>query len=307
MKEKVKTFFSVCVLIAAVPYIVTLLFQGSETSPTEKSIEKIKRENGAEQTVENQMEIEEYVKGVTAKQISMESQMETLKAQTVIARTMVVKAKEAGEELPQSMDTEELMELWGQKGFEQKYQVLEEAAAATKGEILVWQESPAEAAYHAVSAGKTRNGQSALGREDIPFLEAVESQQDISSPDYLRVVFLEKTELAEKLQKADNALALNPDEIPESIQIAARDDSGYVTQVQIGAVSLSGEVFRQYLELNSACFYIKEVEGQVRILTKGLGHGLGLSQYGANEMAKEGKDYKEILNYYYQGLQLTTY
>ena len=60
----------------------------------------------------------------------------------------------------------------------------------------------------------------------------------------------------------------------------------------------------QYLELNSDCFYIKEVEGSIRILTKGMGHGLGLSQYGANEMAKKGKDYKEILNYYYQGLEI---
>ena len=118
---------------------------------------------------------------------------------------------------------------------------------------------------------------------------------------------MEKTELAEKLQKADNSLVLNPDEIPGNIQIIARDDSGYVTQVQIGTVTLSGEQFRQYLDLNSACFYIKEVEGQVRILTKGLGHGLGLSQYGANEMAKKGKDYKEILNYYYKGVELKTY
>lgn len=307
MKEKIKTFFSVCVLVVAVPYIVTLLFQGSETSSTEKSIEKIKKENTQGQTVESEIDVEEYVKGVVAKQISLESEMETLKAQTVIARTMIVKAQEEGKALPESMETEELLELLGQKGFEEKYGALEEAAASTRGEILMWQEKPAEPAYHAVSAGMTRSGQIALGREDVPYMEAVESQKDMLSPNYLKVVFWEKTQVAQKLQTADPALVLNPEEIPGNIQITGRDDSGYVTQVQIGEVTLSGEQFRQYLGLNSACFYIKEVEGQVRILTKGLGHGLGLSQYGANEMAKEGKDYKEILNYYYQGLELKTY
>lgn len=307
MKEKIKTFFSVCILVVAVPYIVTLLFQGNETSQAESSIEKLQEENAAGQTKENKVDVEEYVKGVVARQIPLESEMEALKAQMVIARTMIVKAQEEGKELPKSMDTEEMLQLWGQKGFEEKYNNLEEAEAATKGQILMWQEKPAETDYHAVSAGKTRNGQEALGREDVSYLQAVDSQKDILSPDYLKVIFMEKTKLAEKLQKADSTLAVNPDEIPGNIQITGRDEGGYVTQVQIGETVLSGENFRNYLELNSACFYIKEVEGQVRILTKGLGHGLGLSQYGANEMAKEGKDYKEILNYYYQGLELKTY
>lgn len=307
MKEKIKTFFSVCVLVVAIPYIITLLFQGDKTSLTEKNMKKIEQGDMSVQTQKSEIDVEEYVKGVVAKQISLESEMEALKAQTVIARTMVVKAQKEGKELPESMDTQELLELWGKNGFEEKYSLLEEAVAATKGEILIWQKNPAETAYHAVSAGRTRSGQATLGREDVPYLEAVESQEDISSPNYLKVIFMEKTELAEKLQKADAALVLNQDEIPGNIQITERDDSGYVTQVQIGTITLSGEQFRQYLELNSACFYIKEVEGKVRILTKGLGHGLGLSQYGANEMAKEGKDYKKILNYYYKGLELKTY
>lgn len=300
MKEKIKTFFSVCVLIFAVPYIVTLLFQGGETSPAEKNVEKIKRENQEGQQKGSEIEIEEYVKGVVAKQVLLESERETLKVQAVIARTMVVKAQEEGTELPKSMETEELIKLWGQKGFEEKYGALEEAVAATRGEILVWAGKPAEAAYHAVSAGKTKNGKGAIEGQETPYLQSVNSESDISSPDYLKVIFMEKAEAAEKLQQEEK-------EIPGNIQIVERDDSGYVIQVQIGGKRLSGEEFRQCMGLNSACFYIKEVEGQVRILTKGLGHGLGLSQYGANEMAKQGKDYKEILNYYYQGLELKTY
>lgn len=292
MKEKIKTFFSVCVLIFAIPYVVTLIFQGNETSPVEKSIKKIKEGD-------TEIVLEEYVKGVVAKQISLESEPEALKAQTVIARTMIVKAREEGKMLPQSMKAEELLELWGQKGFEKKYRLLEEAAAATQGEILVWQEKPIEAAYHAVSAGRTRS------EPAFPYLNEAESGADISSPDYLKVIFLEKTEVAEKLKKG--GVTIDKEEVPGNIQVPERSDTGYAIKVQIGETALSGEEFRRCMELNSSCFYIKEVEGQVRILTKGLGHGLGLSQYGANEMAKEGKSYKEILNSYYQGAELKKY
>lgn len=307
MKEKIKTFLFMCVLVVAIPYIATLLFQGEETSLNQKDIEKMELNNTSAGAKAKDIDVEEYVKGVVAKQISLESESETLKAQTVIARTMIVKAQTEQKELPESMETQELAKLFENKGFKEKYYLLEQAVAATKGEILTWQEKPAEVAYHAVSAGKTREGQTALGREDVPYLKSVESMKDISSPDYLKVIFMEKEELAQKLQTADNTLQINAEELPENIQIAGRDDSGYVTQVQIGAMTLTGEQLRQYLELNSACFYIKEVEGQLRILTKGLGHGLGMSQYGANEMSKQGKSYKEILAYYYQDLALKIY
>ena len=83
-----------------------------------------------------------------------------------------------------------------------------------------------------------------------------------------------------------------------------REESGYVKTIQVGNSSVSGEEFRKVFSLNSACFYIREIDGRVRIVTKGLGHGYGLSIYGANEMAKEGKTYQEILSYYYSGIEI---
>ena len=95
-----------------------------------------------------------------------------------------------------------------------------------------------------------------------------------------------------------------PENILESVVVETRDSSGYATQVKIGEKTVAGEEFRGYLGLNSACFSLKEVENKVRIVTKGLGHGLGLSQYGANELAKEGKNYKEILKHYYKDISI---
>lgn len=306
LREKVKTFFAICVLIITIPYIVTLLFQGIETSP---SPEKVK--SNVEETLPftvktdgQELDVEEYLAGIVAQEIPLDGQPEAIKAQAVIARTELVRALDTEEQkLPESMSREEMLNLWGQDGFEKNYQVLEEALETTKGEILTWEDKPIWAAFHAVSAGKTRSAQEALA-VDQPCLSSVESMVDIPSPDYLKVIFMEKSEFAEKLNQAYPNANLKEEGIVEQITVGKRDSGDYALEVQIGQESVSGEDFRNCLGLNSACFFIKEVEGEVRIVTKGLGHGLGLSQYGASEMAKEGADYREILQYYYQNAEI---
>ena len=115
---------------------------------------------------------------------------------------------------------------------------------------------------------------------------------------------MEKEEFLEKLREICPELKAGKENILESVEIQSRDSADYAVKVKVGEKEITGEEFRNSLGLNSACFYIKEVENKVRIVTKGLGHGLGLSQYGANELAKEGKNYKEILQYYYKEIQI---
>jgi len=93
--------------------------------------------------------------------------------------------------------------------------------------------------------------------------------------------------------------------LPDSLTIEARDSAGYVTRVRCGSVVLNGEAVRDALGLSSSCFYFSQSDGKIRITCKGEGHGLGLSQYGANELAKEGKNYREILKYYYQDVKIS--
>ncbi len=307
MKEKIKTFFAICVLVLTVPYIVTLLFQGDKTSLESGKVQEILGEDSFEdlQAEGKDMNVEEYLAGVLAKEIPLDYHIETIKAQAVIARTALTVALESEDvNLPESMSREEMLELWGREGFEENYRVIEEAVTATKGEILIYKEEPIQAAFHAVSAGKTRNAKEALQKEEEPYLDSVESELDIPCSDYLKVVFLEKNEYIEKIKKACPELEAAEDNIMELVTVLKRDSSDYVTEIKIGEKVVTGEEFRGYLNLNSACFYLKEVEGKVRIVTKGLGHGLGLSQYGANELAKEGKDYKEILQYYYKDIEI---
>lgn len=285
----------------AAPYIITLLFQGNETSTETEKTEAIIAEKllPQEKTDGQEMDEEEYLAGIVAEEISLEYQPEAVKAQTVAARTALKRALMNDTELPQSMSREEMLSLWGQDGFEKNYQVLEEALAATEGEIMTWENEPIYAAYHAVSAGKTRDGKEALGAE-LPYLSSVDSSMDIPSHDYLKVVFMGKKELADKLNQACPKAGLIEESLAEQIIVTKRDASEYVLEVAVGEETMAGEDFRDCLDLNSACFSIKEVEGKMRIVTKGMGHGVGMSQYGANEMAKAGSDYKEILKYYYK-------
>lgn len=310
MKEKIKTFFAVCILILTVPYIVTLLFQGNKTSPDHEEMQNFSGEKVSEtlQTKDAEINVEDYLVGVMAKEISPDYHVEAIKAQAVIARTALMAATEEEENpLPEAMTREEMMKLWGRENFEKNYSILEEAAGDTKGEILIYQEKPAHGAFHAVSAGKTRSAKDALQTKEEPYLASVDSKMDIPSADYLKVIFMEKKEWMEKLREICPELEVSEEKILESLEIQKRDKADYVVKMKVGETEMTGEEFRNHLGLNSACFYLKEVENKVRIVTKGLGHGLGLSQYGANELAKEGKNYKEILLYYYKEIEIKNF
>ncbi len=307
LKEKIKTFFAICILILTVPYVVTLLFQGNKTSVGRQALKSMLEEgsDSGRQAGKDGLDMEEYLTGILAKEIPLDYQMETIKAQAVIGRTSLAAALETEEKnLPASMSREEMLELWGQDGFEENYRILEEAVRATQGEILSYSGKPIQAEFHAVSAGRTRSAKEAFQREDEPYLDGVDSGMDIPSPDFLKVVFLDKEEFGKKLAEVCPSFHADTKGILDSVTVEERDSSGYVVRMKAGEEELSGEVFRSCFGLNSSCFYLKEVEGQVRIVTKGLGHGLGLSQYGANELAKEGKSYQEILKYYYQEISI---
>lgn len=269
MKEKIKSFFAVCVLVLAVPYIITLLFQGDKTSIEGGSITGTQEESQDDsaglfqsgysailqgtKAEEADMDIEGYLVGIVAKEIPLDYQFETIKAQAVIARTSLTAALESGgDELPESLSTEEMMELWGQNGFEENYRILETAVKETQGEILTYEEKPIKAAFHAVSAGKTRNAEE-------PYLSCVESDMDIPSPDYLNVSFMEKSDFVEELKVSCPEAEVTEENVMEVITVGERDDAGYALQVNIGEKVVTGEEFRGFLNLNSACFYIKEL------------------------------------------------
>lgn len=311
MKEKVKTFLSVCLLLGALPYIVTVLFQGksSEDKISIPFVNEIESEGDNTKntvpTAATEIDIESYLAGVVAKEISLTYEMEALKAQAVAARTNLLIALENEEELPPSLSQEELLSMWGHDGFSRNYQRITEAVTKTKGIVITYEGEKIYAAYHAVSAGHTRMAKDSFGYEQMPWLNGVKSAADIQSEDFLKVVFFEPEKIREKLVEAFPEAEIPESDLLDYLKIVKRDSQEYVLEVKLGEETITGEEFRELLGLNSACFYLADVEGDIRIVTKGLGHGLGMSQFGANEMAKKKKDFKEILNYYYKNIQIS--
>ncbi|OYP54634.1 hypothetical protein CG709_01645 [Lachnotalea glycerini] len=185
---------------------------------------------------------------------------------------------------------------WGYDKFYEHYNRLQELVMDTKGIIIEYEGEPIEAAFHAVSVGSTRDGERALESDKYPYLKSVKSEEDIESEEYLTSV----TVSFEQMSKLFNQ---NVTVLPE---ILSCDELGYVEKVKINDQIINGEKFRKTLSLSSACIQMKLNSDEINITVKGKGHGLGLSQYGANIMAKKGKSYKDILNYYYQNISIVS-
>lgn len=279
MREKIKLLGAVILLMILIPYLVTFFFYQDGTRLLQKNEDVIKQE--------------ERVLLLLSEEISGAAELEAVKAQAVIARTALYGN-------PQREVTGNADNL--QANLERLQFCVEE----TSGEILTYQGDPIDSAYHRVSGKRTRNASEVAGQEDKSYLQSVDSSMDIQAEEYLTVQYVEKEQLAAAVERllGQTVQMGYPEEILADLLIEERDSAGYVTRVRYKTAILNGEALRDALELPSAVFYFSELEGKVRILTKGLGHGLGLSQYGASCLAKEGWTYKEILQYYYTGVEI---
>lgn len=224
---------------------------------------------------------------LTAGQIGPEYEFELIKAQTVIARSNLYR------KLENNIDIREILRE-ERKKFSYTYQdflfcssVYEKAAEDTKGQVAVWKDSLVPLPYHELSSGKTRDGEESLHSEQYAYLKSVDSSADKTAPDFLHGSYVDEVQL------------------PKLLKITERDSAGYVTKLEADGRVLEGEAFRQGMSLNSSDFSIQKVGEKYRFLSKGKGHGLGLSQYGGNLLAKEGDKYNEILAAYFPETELT--
>lgn len=286
---KINRFLTFIIILLLVPLFFTVFYQKMQLDELFAGIPDRKQEN-----------VEKLV-GILAKEIHADASLECLKAQAVIARTNEQAAEETGSKEPESLSAEQMQEVWGES-FEQNYERMKQALEETAGETLQYGQNYIYAAYHAVSAGTTRTMSELYSDTDMPYLTAVDCSRDCSATNYLAILYWEKEEFLQECRKHFPEAEVT--ELSE-IQILQKDSSGYVLNVQIGEKTYSGEEFRTALGLNSASFAIKETDADaVRIVTKGVGHGFGLSQYSAEKMAEEGEDYKNILNYFFPGTEL---
>lgn len=273
MKKKGAFRYSGAMALFFIPYLLTAAVNGMETAILNRT-----------------PDLEEYIPVVLSKQIPDDYEKETIKAQAVIARTNFLRRIKIEGEDPGNIireNGEENEELWfAWKSWDPVY---EEAVQETKGQILTVGGELKLVPYHEISGGRTRDGAKAFHSEEYSYLKSVDSSIDKKSPFYL------------------NSTYISEQQMPSTLNVKEREETGYVVSMTADEKTLEGESFARGMGLTSSNFSIQKIGGEFRFLSKGKGHGLGFSQYGGNEMAKEGDSWEKILETYFPGMELAVY
>ncbi|MCL2107358.1 MAG: stage II sporulation protein D [Oscillospiraceae bacterium] len=264
-------------------------------------------------TVSGQVEtigMEEYLRGCVAGEMPLHYHEEALKAQAVacysFARHRLEReGREAVSDSPASdqayLSLEERRKKWGDD-FEANEKKLEKAVAAVRGQALSYEGEIALAVFHHSNSGLTETAALCWG-EDIPYLQSVASPGDRLSPEYSLTTVFSPAEIKTALKEI-GGLKLG-DDPAKWFGKAELSQAGTVTKLEVGGVSISGGRLRELLGLRSASFSVSCQSGSFHVKTVGYGHGVGMSQYGADFMARQGNTYKEILEHYYMNCTIT--
>lgn len=270
------------------------------------------------------MPVYDYLCGVVAAEMSATNNLEALKAQAVAAYTyslykmeMILKNPDIIPEHKGAyvctdythckayLSKEDAKTKWGEKWFEKYYPNIEKAVSEVENKVILYNGKPINAVFHSMSSGKTEDAKDVWGSE-IPYLKAVNSSFDTKAPLYESVILITFEEFREKMFNNIEGITF-PDDVNQYISDIKRSDSGSIISMKICGNEIKGSKFREIFSLRSANFQIDIKEDGFLITVHGYGHGVGMSQYGANELAKEGKNYIEILKYYYKDVEISDY
>lgn len=254
------------------------------------------------------MEMDNYLVAVLLREMPARFEFEALKAQAVVARTYLLRRCEGDSRHINAdicTDSTCCQAYWdvdaylSEGGTTENVDKIRRAVSDTKDEVLLYNAHLIEATYFACSGGMTEDAVAVWGR-DVPYLRAVESPGEESAKHYVDTATFTIEEFLQRLGVESNGKVLDIREI----QYTA---GGGLDTIKVCGVTVKGTDIRKKLGLNSTSMQI-DVDGEiVRITTKGKGHRVGMSQYGADAMAKKGADYKEILYHYYNDTEIAKY
>ena len=301
MKRKVIVFL---ILL----FILVLSSPNSEELTTKVTEDKIEEKEEDYKTVRVlkedkivDLELEDYIIGVVSCEMPASFNYEALKAMAVAARTYVLYKMKDNKEYDLTsttkdqcyIDNEQMKYKWGNQ-YDKYYNIVSDAVYQTSGEYLTYNDEVILSLYFSISNGYTENSENVFSQK-LNYLVSVDSSWDSK---YSYKIQTKEISVREFLSKLD----INDYKIRD-IKID-RYDTGRVKEIIINDKKYNGTKFRSLLGLRSTDFNITYNYDTVTIETKGYGHGVGMSQYGANVMANEGKKYDEILKYYYTGVEL---
>lgn len=310
MKRILGVVIAVIFATLFIPLIIVSLLSGTNKAPADTVSVYINSEDRVEE-----MDINQYLKCVVAAEMPVDFETEALKAQAVAARTYLKSHIDAAEKdggvhkdgavictdyahCQAYISEEKRRESWGSE-TDSKWEKISGAVEDTDKLIMTYGGEPISAVFHSTSSGKTERAADVWGK-DIPYLQSVESEGDLYSPKYSSEVRMS----AEDFKKTAEENIEGVDWGGGLYGNVNRSEAGGIITIDIGGKSIKGSEFRKIFDLNSANAELNEENGNVKINVKGFGHGVGMSQYGANYMAKQGNGFEDILKSYYTGVKL---
>lgn len=293
--------------------VISQEFLGEEiTIPPEETVADTVKVMNANSKNITEIPLRDYLIGVMASEINAAYHEEAIKAQCVAAHTMLLYSKEYkndglnGADISDSSAThqgflteDEQKEKWGEN-YDANRKKIEKCVDDVIDFVILYDSKPINAVFHSISNGQTENATDVWGGE-YPYLISVNSVGDKLSPAYHSEIKVSEEKFKETMSENKAELGDKPEKWVEKI---TNTDTGMVKEIIIGDKSFKGTEIRKLFGLKSSTFTVKYVDGNFVFTVSGYGHGVGMSQYGADYMARQGFKYDEILKHYYVGVEI---
>lgn len=260
--------------------------------------------------------VEDYLIGVVSSEMLVSFNEEALKAQAVAARTYYFSKRNTKCTQAQGADIcdtvhcqvyvskDEKMKQWGSKGKE-NYEKIKKAVYDTEGQVLTYKNELVKSPlFFSTSSGNTEDAKDVFGG-DIPYLKPTSSPGEEGAPKFKTTTSMKINDVVKKLNREFKSAKLTEGNIDSQIKLGERSSSGGVLELKVGNTTVRGTDFRRVLGLFSTNFTYNISGDEIVFNCLGYGHGVGMSQYGANAMGNEGKNYKDILTHYYSGVEIS--
>lgn len=261
-----------------------------------------------------EVELDQYLCHVVSAEMPATYELEALKAQAVVARTYTIyKVKNKKHDNADICDDstccqswvskETRLARWEESQRESNWQKIEQCVNETKGKIVTYNNEPINAFFHSNSGGTTELPVNVWGGSGLPYLQVVETAGEEGYSQYASEVELSNEELIAKLKGKYEDIQINF-ENSEDIKILEYTDSNRVKTIKFGNHEISGVEARSIFGLKSTNFEVTKEANKIKFTVKGYGHGVGMSQTGADTMAKQGSNYEEIIHHFYIGVEI---
>lgn len=269
-------------------------------------------------TVE-ELNLDDYILGVVSAEMPATFEQEALNAQAIVARTYTIYVAEHNNGKHDNADIcddftccqawiakDDRLARWDEDKREENWKKIEQAVYSTVGKVITYNGEVIDAFFHSNSGGKTEEVSNVWGGTNLPYLQSVETAGEDAYSQYASEVTLSKAEFDEKIKNSHSDFLIDYAE-EECIKILEYTQGDRVKTIKIGNLELSGVEVRSLLGLRSANFTVEIGEDNIKFSVKGYGHGVGLSQTGADALAKQGKNYEDIIKHYYTGVEISNF